>query len=217
MNRVLVLAFIVCFSYVGYGQGASDTAQLHAKPDAAHASAESGILSIHSEPEGAEIYQGSRLIGVTPIDSLIVMQGIHIYRSFYPSARFWNPVSSLDTVLVLSSQKNMCLVRFGVLANNGIFKRQVITPEHEPAASYSPSVADNDRSWIGYASGATMIVTGAASAYLKTNSDNYFNTYISNRDPNLLSKVRRLDRWAGISLFISEISFGVLTYILLSE
>ena len=217
VKKLLVLWLAVCIHSIGFGQGVVDSTRFVSKPDSSAGAKNDGWLSLHSDPEGAEVYDGSKLIGVTPIDSVSVREGNHVLRLFYPTARFWNPVSAIDTVAVIPRQRTTRMVRFGVVAGHGIFKSNTETSEWDPNAVFASRNSTSTREWIRYAAGATMIVSGAISAYLKTNSDNDFNAYVANRDPNLLSRVRRLDTWAGVSLFISEISFGVLTYLLLSE
>jgi hypothetical protein len=216
--KILLVSWVaVCIHSIGFGQGVVDSTRFVSKPDTSAGAKDAGWLSVLSDPEGAEVYDGSKLLGVTPIDSVSIRDGNHVLRLFYPSVRFWNPVSAIDTIIVIPRQRVTSAVHFGVEAGHGIFRGRTETSEWDPNAIFASQNSKSIRECIGYAAGATMIVSGALSAYLKTNSDNDFNVYIVHRDPNLLSRVRRLDRWAGVSLFISEISFGVLTYLFLSE
>jgi hypothetical protein len=208
---------VLCIYSLGVGQKVGDSTSSAAKRDTSHGSTKDGWLSVHSVPSGAEVYDGSRLIGVTPIDSLSAQVGIHVLRLFYPNVQFWNPVSSVDSFAVQSSRKNILLVRFDTAAGNGIRSGGTSLLENNPSVFLSSWTGGNSKAWVAYTAGATMILSGALSAFLKTNSDNDFEAYVANPDPNLLSRVHRLDTWAGISLFISEISFGVLTYLLLTE
>lgn len=71
--------------------------------------------------------------------------------------------------------------------------------------------------WLTYASGATMIVSGVASAYLKDRANRHFDAFSLTNNPADLSRTRTLDRQAATTFIISEISFAVLTYLLLSD
>lgn len=217
MNKVILLLLAVSVFAVGYGQTKADTVRFVSKTDSGSLSEHGGWISVRSNPEGAEVYDGSMFLGATPVDSVSAREGTHVLRLFYPSVRFWNSASSVDTIAVVTSQEKTCLVQFGVSARPRLLKREGESQDRNPSLFIASSHNRENRVWAGYAAGATMILAGTLSAYLKTNSDNYFDTYVANRDPILLSKVQRLDRWAGVSLFISEISFGILTYLLLSE
>ncbi|MBI3788198.1 MAG: PEGA domain-containing protein [Ignavibacteriales bacterium] len=81
-------------------------------------------------------------------------------------------------------------------------------------AAYGMGISNH---WMTYTSGATMIVSGVLSAYFKDKANHDFDSYSQSNDPALLSSTQRLDRWAAISLVISQISFAVLAYFLLSE
>jgi len=197
----------------GYAQEKPDSTLL----DSGTPVRRSAWLTVRSNPEGAEVYDDSTFLGVTPLDSVVTTSGIHVLRSFYPSARFWDCVSACDTVNVASFQTQSCIVQFGGAPTNGMFRYEAQESEQSPILFVVPSNTDRTKSWMGYAAGSTMIISGALSAYFKTSSDNTFDSYVVNRDPTLLSKVRRLDAWAGVSLIITEVSFGVLTYLLLSE
>jgi hypothetical protein len=71
--------------------------------------------------------------------------------------------------------------------------------------------------WLTYASGSTMIVSGVVSAYLKDQANRKFDQFLLTRDPALLASTRRLDRGAAASLIVTQISFALLSYLLLSE
>lgn len=71
--------------------------------------------------------------------------------------------------------------------------------------------------WLMYSSVSTMIVSGVLSAYFKDRANRDFDIYLSTKDPGALSSTRRLDRYAAISLAVTQLSFVVLTYLLLSE
>ena len=82
-----------------------------------------------------------------------------------------------------------------------------------------PSDYENGASkhWLTYTSASTMIASGVLSAYLKDRANGDFDQYLRTNDPALLSSTRRLDRQAAISLVVTQLSFALLTYLLLSE
>lgn len=216
-RKLKILLLVICIHSHGYAQSRADTANAVRKNDSATVQQDCGWLSVRSNPVGAEVYDGSTFLGVTPLDSVTARVGMHTLRLFYPSARFWNSLSATDTVSVSYVKAMSKLVQLGTLVGHTILGRQSESTETNPRLFLASLDREDAKAWSEYAAGATMILSGTLSAYLKTNSDNYFDSYVANRDPNLLSKVRRLDQWAGVSLIISELSFGVLTYLLLSD
>ena len=216
MNVAVLLAGVLVNS-VGYGQGRADSSHSVSNNDSLALVVGSGWITVRTQPEGAEVYDGPKFLGVSPLDSVSAQKGIHVLRMFYPSARFWGAASETDTLEVAHARESSLVVHFNASPQRRISGAPPQATERNPELFLALSRERDDRAWLGYTAGATMIVAGALSAYLKTNSDNNFNTYLANRDPNLLSKVRGLDRWAGVSLFISEISFGLVTYLLLRE
>jgi hypothetical protein len=217
LKTLLVIVMIVCCASLGSGQRVGDSTKSDTTPDSSDRGIKVGWLTVHSLPEGAEVFDGAKRIGVTPIDSLSVQEGIHVLRLFYPNVRFWNPVLAVDTVIIGSSKENVSRVLLESPAMNASRGVSNQTAEFDPNAFSGSFASENSKEWIAYTAGATMVLSGALSAYLKTNSDNDFAAYVANPDPNVLSRVHRLDTWAGVSLFVSEISFGVLTYLLLTE
>ncbi|MCX6144801.1 MAG: hypothetical protein NTZ35_16470 [Ignavibacteriales bacterium] len=71
--------------------------------------------------------------------------------------------------------------------------------------------------WPTYVSGLTMILSGVTSAYFKDQANKEFGRYLLSKNPASLSTTNKLDREAAISLVISQMSFVVLSYLLLSE
>jgi hypothetical protein len=102
------------------------------------------------------------------------------------------------------------------------FLRLQLRPAGGPGATRSsgdlrgPDLVATDH-WPTYVSGLTMIVSGVTSAYLKDQANKEFDRYLVSKNPASLSTTNRLDRGAAISLVISQISFVVLSYLLLSE
>lgn len=214
--KLISLLLVFCLSSTAYAQVRPDSTK-SLKVDTQGVVKNASWLSIHSNPEGAEVYEGALFLGTTPIDRLPASAGRHVVAIFFPSARFWNSVSNIDTLEVVADRESTRSIDLAIPAQYGIFKRETQTREKNPNLFLKNANQENSRVWQGYVAGATMVLTGALSAYLKTHSDNEFDAYIVTGDPERLSSTRRLDKWAGVTLFISEISFGYLTYLLLSE
>jgi hypothetical protein len=215
-SGILLVVLMFVFSTV-WGQSLTDSPHLSQRADSVSATNKPGWISVQTKPEGAEVYEGTSFIGKTPIDRVPCVQGEHVLTVFYPSARAWNPVSRMDTIAVPASEAKSLAVDFGVTSEYGILKQQVQSSENNPDLFLEGAKDENSHLWMGYVSGATMVLSGALSAYLKTHADKDFNQYVATRDPNLLDSTRRLDKWAGVSLIVSEISFGFLTYLLVSQ
>ncbi|HEY6953043.1 MAG TPA: PEGA domain-containing protein [Bacteroidota bacterium] len=211
------LLIILLLASEASAQASSDSARSPATADTQGVLADSGWLTLQSNPAGGEVYEKGVLLGKTPLDRLPLSAGKHVLTIFYPSANLWNSVSERDTLDIASGAEIHRTIEFTTAARYGIFTRVPEQAEKNPGLFLNNGEEENSRVWKSYAAGATMILSGALSAYLKTHSDNEFDNYIATGDPQYLSTTRRLDKWAGVTLFISEISFGYLTYLLLSE
>lgn len=68
-----------------------------------------------------------------------------------------------------------------------------------------------------YVAAGGAVLFGATAAYTKIKADEYYKRYRMSGDASLLTQVRKLDTYSGISLAIAEISSLLLTYLLLSK
>lgn len=159
-------------------------------------------LAINSVPSGGSVtYQGSEL-GTTPlyVRSPSRLTGeLLVQKEGYREERIpINAQMSMPLAVQLKpKQSGESLIAGDVLTNG-----------------YGMGASNH---WMTYTSGATMIVSGVLSAYFKDKANRDFDSYTQSNDPTLLSSTQRLDRWAAISLVISQLSFAVLAYFLLSE
>ena len=215
--RTILVLLILCVQSDVLAQSASDNSSMTPKPDSIGPSTRTGWVTIESVPAGAEVFDDTSFLGVTPLKKISAREGVHVFKLFYPGVRVWNAQAARDSVVVRAGEEETCNVSFEVQTSKGMFKSEAMSrlPSHNVFTM--PTENGELRLRVGYIAGGTMVLTGALSAYLKTNSDNKFNAYVASRDPNLLNRVHQLDTWAGVSLFVSEISFGVLTYLLLSD
>jgi len=187
------------------------------KADTAVAKGDSGWVSLRSNPPGAEVYRDTTFLGRTPLIRLQTDAGNRVFRLFYPEAGCWSAAAQIDTVSVRPGVETTSLVDLDIPAGIGPRRQYVPATETNPDLFLATPHQTNSKLWMSYAAGATMVVSGVLSAYLKTKSDKDFDSYVATGDPNLLDSTHRLDRLAGVSLFVTELSLGALIYLLLSD
>jgi hypothetical protein len=59
-----------------------------------------GLLTVLTQPVGAEIYVDSLIVGRSPVALLQLSSGRHVLRAFYPSAADWGALAAIDTVVL---------------------------------------------------------------------------------------------------------------------
>lgn len=156
-------------------------------------------LRVHADPAGSTVTVGGWIAGTTPLN----LQTPEILRGSLFISKL-----GYDTLVVPISDQNAGYIRARLSPKAGFPRGTAsgVTP--------GPPTADQ---WLTYASGATMIGSGVLSAYLKDRANREFDRYMISKDPGSLSLTRRLDKGAAVTLALSQISFAILTYILLSE
>lgn len=160
------------------------------------------VLRIQSEPSGSIVRYGGAELGTTPL-----------YARF--PTRQTGPLmlqkEGYDSLSVPPSDSRERFLRLQLVPQNGL---------HEPVQSGdvvgTNGVIASDHALV-YASSATMIVSGLASAYMKDRANRNYDSYLQSNNPAELTATRRLDRGALATLILSQISFALLTYLLLSE
>jgi hypothetical protein len=91
MKTLLTIAMMVMCSTL-YGQVSS--------------SADStGLVTITTDPAGADVYVDSILVGKSPLKRLIVSGGAHLVKAYYPSVFAWNAVMKQDSLTVSGSDE----------------------------------------------------------------------------------------------------------------
>ncbi len=160
------------------------------------------ILRIQSDPPGGIVRYGKAELGPTPLYTRLpsVISGDLIVQK-----------EGYDSLLVPAGE-----VQRG-------FLRVQLSPRNESAGSSRPpdvlgvNGAIPGDHMLTYASGAAMIVSGVASAIMKDRANRNFDSYLLSNNPAELSATRRYDKGAAAALIVSQISFAVLAYFLLSE
>jgi len=159
------------------------------------------FLKVQTDPPGGNVLYNGKSLGTTPLyirGALSIAGNLIIQKGGYDS-------------LTVPSDK----IKEG-------FLRLQLRPAGNPGGTLSPGdlrgpdLVATDH-WPTYVSGLAMIVSGVTSAYLKDQANKEFDRYRVSKNPASLSTTNRLDREAAISLVISQISFVVLSYLLLSE
>jgi hypothetical protein len=160
------------------------------------------VATIQSVPSGGTVnYHGTDL-GLTPLylSSLTRLSGdLLIQKEGFEPQR-----------VALGEREGKALI--AVLHPK---QRSIGLPSDE--VSLYDQQAVSPQSWPFYVAGSTMIVSGVLSAYLKDQANREFDRHLQSGDPAALSATRRLDRAAAISLAVSQVSFLVLSYLLLSD
>ncbi len=160
-----------------------------------------GEIALSSTPAGAGIFLRDSLIGTTPLliprDSATLQSVLTITKEGYKTILL-QPGDIRSGFLNLSLSP---LLTGG--SNNGQFS--------------ALSVNSGGRKAGLYLSGATAILAGIATAYLKIQSDDRQTRYMATGDPSLLVQRNRSDRDAAVSYVIMQIGFGIFAYLLLSD
>ena len=159
------------------------------------------VLRVQSVPAGGSVmYQGNDL-GVTPLylTSPAALKGQLVVQKegFVPQSLPLSGSENVSLAVRLKSKNG----KLALPSADVLSERKTIGPNH----------------WLTYASVSTMIVSGVVSAYLKDRANRKFDQYVATTDPALLSSTRRLDRESAASLIVTQLSFALLTYLLLSE
>ena len=96
----------------------------------------------------------------------------------------------------------------------------LLHPSGADGKSRSPLMASGEQARrltpIIVASGAAVIA-GSAAAYFKIKADKSYNEYLSSGSPGAMARVDSFDKYAAISLVVSQLSILALSYLLLSQ
>ncbi|MDP2886498.1 MAG: PEGA domain-containing protein [Ignavibacteria bacterium] len=160
------------------------------------------VMRIQSDPPGGIVHSDGSVIGTTPLYA----------RSHRSSpADLMIRKEGFDSLRIPLSEIKAGFVRVQLSPKSGLGRAV------RPADILVGNGAAATDHWLTYASGAASIVSGVASAYLKDRANRNFDSYLRTNNPADLSSTRRLDREAAAALIISQISFALLAYVLLSE
>lgn len=160
------------------------------------------VLTVQSDPSGGIVTYRRSVLGSTPLY-------LHFSSPAAGSLLIRKP--GFDSLRVPLGEVNGGLIRVQLQAmsgsNGGIHAGDVFQGDGRLASDHL----------LAYVSGATMLVSGITSAYLKDRANHKFDLYQQTYNPADLSSTRRFDHGAAATLIVSEISFAILAYLLLSE
>lgn len=159
------------------------------------------FVRIETVPPGAVVAARDSAIGITPF----------VYRSATSAA------AELSLRKEGYADSTIAVVRSGELMR--IVLSAAVSPSSEVPSPGDASTARtrSDGRWATYAAAATAIGFGIASAYFNLEANKNYDLYLSSADQKYLDATHRYDRAALWSLALTQVSFGVLTYLLLSE
>ncbi|MBM4168052.1 MAG: PEGA domain-containing protein [Ignavibacteria bacterium] len=160
------------------------------------------IAGLYSVPSGAGVVEGAREIGTTPF----------IYRS-------------------RSLAEKRLVVRMDGFEEYMVPDLSVVTPIEpirltrlgiDPTGMNADLILDGSEKGIldgelVFVVAGTMITSGILAAYMKETGNRRFDAYLRTKDPSLLRSTRRYDKGAGVALAITQLSFAILSYLVLSE
>lgn len=159
------------------------------------------FVRIVTVPSGAVVAAGDSALGITPF----------VYRS-----------SAFDSAQLTLRKKG-----YGdstiIIAGSDAIVRVLLAADVQPSpgaatpGELSAPEPNTGGAWATYAAAASVIGFGVASAYLNFEANKNYDLYIATDDQKYLDATHRYDRAALWSLALTQVSFGVLAYLLLSE
>jgi hypothetical protein len=155
------------------------------------------MVQVTSEPQGASVISGDSVVGTTPL----FLDEIAFGKRLRISKPGFRPVD-------VSPEETQTLTH-SVLIPDGSLP--------EPALGPAPLLIGEPSMTSVYITTAATVVAGVSAAYFKIKSDGYYSDFLRTGDRALIDRVHHNDVAAGVSLAISQIGIGVLTYLLLSR
>ncbi|MDH4071272.1 MAG: PEGA domain-containing protein [Ignavibacteria bacterium] len=151
---------------------------------------------LQTNPSGAEVILGSRVIGVTP---LVVRPGagdstVQIRKPGYESGMVMLADADRGQLSVSMVRDPDWITQDGIVTDAG-------------RSSTLPIVL----------SGVSSVIAGGFSAYFKVQADQAYGEYALSGDPAKLAQTRKLDNVAGIALAASQIYFALFSYLLITQ
>jgi len=152
--------------------------------------------AILSEPSGANVTVHDKTLGVTPLSVTTdhpLSLPLALSLAHYQTLMIDSPVQPVTRARLFPD---------GTSEPSRIFDR--------------PHSLRNYSGWI-YGSITTGILSGTISVFAKTRADKYNDNFLSTGNLSQRDKSKTLDIVAASTLLITEISFGVLSYLLLTQ
>ena len=156
-------------------------------------------VRLDSRPQGATLIEQGRSVGTTP---LYYQVGTH----------------SPSLLLAVPGFDTMTVSRAALLNLAGPVELRPVVGTPPPVQT--PAIdASKERlhDWPAFVAASVMIASGVLSAYFKVQANHNFDSYSNTGNNALLSKTHTQDRISGTALVVTEVSFAVLSYLLLSD
>jgi hypothetical protein len=158
-------------------------------------------VRVETAPPGAVVIRGDSALGLTP----------YVVRS--PQEMTTRIVlrkdGFRDTTLVVGSRVQSVRILLKSETRAGLSAQRQL--EFSGLENTSGSV------WATYAAAASTIGFGVATAFLKHEANLNYDLYVSTDDPKYHDAMKKYDRAAVWTLVLTELSFGLLAYLLLAE
>jgi len=163
---------------------------------------------ITSTPFGADVLLGDSLLGTTPLqlDSGLLPASHHASDSS-PLLTIRKHGYEPAGVGLLNAQRGGLSV--------DLQRKWENAPETETIFKYEERNGSNHLPL--YISGAATVISGVAAAYFKTRADDRYALYGGTGDPALLTETQHLDTASAVALVVTQVSFALFTYFILSE
>jgi len=226
-------------------------------------------VTVQSNVSGALVYVDSMFLGTTPLDTIYLDPGRHVFTLLQPDHQSWLHSAIVETLTLLSTQHLYYRVTFPqfyhitsepygatvYLSDSAIgqtpvrlqlpsstvilrvakdgYREELLptTPDAKHIHVVLSSLDANSPLVISpylsaktststlplFVTTGTTVLAGATAAYFKIQADKHYNEYRLLGSQGSLQKVREYDRISGIALATSELSFLLLTYLLLSR
>lgn len=156
-------------------------------------------VKLNSIPYGATVFQDGKELGVTPLS--LVFAGVGQRRFLIRKEGYQE--SEINSADMTTPSR---IVQLAPLAGPEDIRGDIILGN-----------INKTEHWYTVVSGATMIVSGILSAYLKDKANREFDRYLESQNIDFLNSTNSLDRQASTAFILTQISFGVLIYLLLSD
>ncbi len=158
-------------------------------------------VSLGTTPAGARVFLNDSLVGMTPL--------VFLRDSTFGHSLLTLRKDGFKPLIIQLQDSGRGSLHFslapewpGNAPENNMFA-QALVPERSRT--------------VTYISGATAVLAGIATAYLKIKADDRQDQYVLTGDPSLQAERVRLDRGAAITYVVTQISFGIFAYFLLSD
>ena len=153
-------------------------------------------LNLVTIPSGVNVLYDGRLLGTTPFfykSSVPLSHTLELRKDGFRKQEL--PAGSIRGIITMS------VVDASVAATE---------------MAIMPSIEESVPPWAEYVSAAGIVISGVAATYFKHQANSHFDSYRRMGSAASLDDTRRYDSYAAASLVLTQISFAVLTYLLLT-